>query len=194
MGGWKDYIEKKSFPGKNVFEVGRELDFDITEEDDQGARGMTLEKAEYLDRLSGIIASKAQAEWENKKVDFEKLQREQEEIENEIKAKELLLTENDTKVNELMEMKAKEISKFNGLVAGIKSEKQEGLKQIGGFEKQIQSLESKILLVEKEKSKVNLKTEQTEDKIDKIEKKRKKLEKHIELEMDKMKKDGEKIQ
>ena len=192
--GWKDYIEKKSYPGNAVFAVGRELDFDITEEDDQGARGMTLEKAEYLDRLSGMIASRAQAEWENKKDDFEKLQREQEEIEMEIQTKEVLLGENENKVNELMEMKAKEIEKFSGLVANIKSEKQEGLKLIDNFGKDIQNLESKILLVEQEKLKLNEKVEQTEDKIEKIEKKRRKLEKHIELEMEKMKTEGEKIQ
>ena len=88
--GWREFIDRKSCRGNAVFTVSREYDFDITEEDESGTRGMTLEKAEYLDRLSGIIASKAQAEWENKKVGFEKLQREQEQIENEIKGKEAL--------------------------------------------------------------------------------------------------------
>ena len=75
-----------------------EYAFDITEEDESGSRVMTLEKAEYLDRLSGIIASKAQAEWENKKVGFEKLQREHGQIEIEIIAKEALSGDHQTKV------------------------------------------------------------------------------------------------
>jgi len=192
--GWREYIDKKSCPGNAVFTVGRELDFDITEEDEHGSSGMTLEKAEYLDRLSGIIASKAQAEWENKKVGFEKLQREQEQIENEIKAKEVLLGEHDIKVHEMIELKAKETDKFQGLVANIKEEKQEGLKQIGDLDKEIKKLDLQISKVEDQKAKINVSTEQTEDQIEKIEKKRKKLEKHIELEMNSMKKDGEKIQ
>ena len=94
----------------------------------------------------------------------------------------------------MIALKAKEIDKSLGLIADIKDEKQEGLKQIGDLEKEILKLNSKISAVEDEKVKLNTNTEQVTDQIEKIEKKRKKLEKHIELEMDTMKAEGEKIQ
>jgi len=191
---WKDYIDKKSYKERTVFTVGRELDFDITEEDEHGSSGMTLEKAEYLDRLSGIIASKAQAEWENKKVGFEKLQREHEQIEIEIKSKEVLFGDHQIKVKEMIELKGKETEKFIELISDVKEEKQEGLKQIAQLEKEISKLNLNILEVEDEKKRIHVKDEATSVHIEKVENKRRKLEKHIELEMENMKKEGETIQ
>eukprot|EP00092_Neocalanus_flemingeri_P000379 GFUD01000403.1.p1 GENE.GFUD01000403.1~~GFUD01000403.1.p1 ORF type:complete len:806 (+),score=225.30 GFUD01000403.1:35-2419(+) len=192
--GWRQCIDNRSFRENAVFTVSREYDFDITEEEDGSARGMTFEKAEYLDRLSGIIASKAQAEWENKKVGFEKLQREHEQIENEIRAKEDLLGDHKIKVHEMIELKAKEMEKFVGLISSVKEEKQEGYKQIDELEKQISKLESKVLDIEDQKKELDSKSEQSSDQIEKIDKKRRKLEKHIEGEMEGMKTEGEKIQ
>jgi len=191
---WKEYIERKSEEHKTIFTVGREFDFDITEENETSTGGMTLEKAEYLDRLSGIIASKAQAEWENKREGFEKLQREHELIENEIKAKEKLLVENEEKVNELLKMKSSQSEKINIQIESIKEEKQIGLQQVITLESEVTKLLSKIEEIEAEKNRVNQKSMATADKIEKIEKKRMKYEKHIELEMERMKRTGDTIQ
>jgi len=192
--GWRQYIEERSSRESAIFSVSREYDFDITEEDDTGAKGMTLEKAEYLDRLSGIIASKAQAEWENKRVGFEKLQREHEQIENEMKAKEILFGDQEIKVKEIKELNAKEMHKFDVLISDVKDEKQAGLKQIDTLALEVSKLESNILEIEAKKKSINLKNEQTNIQIDKIDKKRLKLEKNIEGEMETMKIEGDRIQ
>ena len=73
----------------------------------------------------------------------------------------------------MIALKATEIDKSLGLIADIKDEKQEGLKQIGDLEKEILKLNSKISAVEDEKVKLNTNTEQVTDQIEKIEKKRK---------------------
>merc|ERR1712079_313372 len=75
---WKEFSERNTGPRK-IFEASREFDFDITEEEG-GPRDMTLEKADYLDKLTSMIPAKAQAEWENKMKGFEKLQEENENI------------------------------------------------------------------------------------------------------------------
>merc|ERR1739838_174022 len=109
---WKEYSDKNSAE-KMIFAGSREYDFDITEEEG-GPGDMTLEKAGYLDKLTSIIAAKAQAEWENKKIGFEKLQEENDCIQGRMKEKEKELDDHKGKVDGIIDMRAKEMAKFIG--------------------------------------------------------------------------------
>ena len=51
---WQEFSES-SLAQSKIFEVSREYDFDITEEEG-GPHDMTLEKADYLDKLTNMIA------------------------------------------------------------------------------------------------------------------------------------------
>merc|ERR1711936_1316422 len=101
---WNEYSDKNSAQ-KLILESSREYDFDITEEEG-GPNDMSLEKAGYLDKLTNIIAAKAQAEWENKKIGFEKLQKENDDIQDQIKGKEKELNDHQVKVDAMIESKA----------------------------------------------------------------------------------------
>merc|ERR1712106_569598 len=115
---WNEYSNSAE---KMIFEGSREYDFDITEEEG-GPGDMTLEKAGYLDKLTSIIAAKAQAEWENKKIGFEKLHEENDCIHGKIKEKEKELDDHKGKVDGMIEMRAKEMAKFIGLISQAEDE------------------------------------------------------------------------
>lgn len=186
---WNEYSNSAD---KMIFEGSREYDFDITEEEG-GPRDMTLEKAGYLDKLTTIIAAKAQAEWENKKLGFEKLQKENDSIEGEIKDKEKDLDNHKVKVAEMIDNRAKEMAKFIGLISQAEDEKEEYRKQVGKLDMEIADLRKKISAIKEQQKDLNTKCQQCDEQVDKMEKKRKKLEKYMESEMTKVKGDGEVI-
>eukprot|EP00092_Neocalanus_flemingeri_P026640 GFUD01028875.1.p1 GENE.GFUD01028875.1~~GFUD01028875.1.p1 ORF type:complete len:813 (-),score=199.48 GFUD01028875.1:264-2702(-) len=181
---WQEYSDKNS-ADKMVFAGSREYDFDITEEEG-GPSDMSLEKAGYLDKLTTIIAAKAQAEWENKKLGFEKLQEENDCIEGKIKEKEKDLDNHKVKVDETIDMRAKEMAKFIGLLSQAEDEKEENVKKVGKLDMEIADLQAKILQIKEEQKALNSKCQQCDEQADKLEKKRKKLEKYMESEMTKV--------
>merc|ERR1711892_325326 len=186
---WNEYSNSAE---KMIFEGSREYDFDITEEEG-GPRDMTLEKAGYLDKLTSIIAAKAQAEWENKKMGFEKLQKENDGIEGEIKEKERELDNHKGKVEEMIGSRAKEMAKFIGMISEAEDEKEEYRKQVGKLDMEIADLRKKISEVKQQQKELNTKCQQCDEQVDKMEKKRKKLEKYMESEMTKVTGEGEVI-
>ena len=186
---WNEYSNSAD---KMIFAGSREYDFDITEEEG-GPRDMTLEKAGYLDKLTSIIAAKAQAEWENKKMGFEKLQKENDTIEGEIKEKEKDLDNHKVKVEEMIDNRAKEMAKFIGLISQAEDEKEEYCKQVVKLDMEIADLQKKIMEIKDQQKDLNTKCQQCDEQVDKMEKKRKKLEKYMESEMTKVKGEGEVI-
>ena len=184
---WKEYSNSAE---KNVFEGSREYDFDITEEEG-GPRDMTLEKAGYLDKLTSIIAAKAQAEFENKKMGFEKLQKENDCIDEEIKEKEKELEDHKLKVEEMIDSQAKEMAKFISLISQAEDEKEEYSKKAGKLDMEIADLRQKIEQIKEQQKDLNTKCQQCDEQVEKLEKKRKKLEKYMDSEMTKVKGEGE---
>ena len=102
---WQEFSDRNQCQRK-IFEASREFDFDITEEEG-GPHDMSLEKADYLDKLTNMIAAKAQAEWENKMKGFEKLQEENDEIHSKIRDKEKEYDGHKDKVTEMIDNQAK---------------------------------------------------------------------------------------
>ena len=186
---WNEYSNSAE---KMIFRGSREYDFDITEEEG-GPRDMTLEKAGYLDKLTNIIAAKAQAEWENKKMGFEKLQKENDAIEGEIKKKEKELDDHKEKVEGMIDSRAKEMAKFIGMISQAEDEKEEYRKQVSKLDMEIDDLRKKIAQIKEEQKVLDTKCVQCDEQIEKMEKKRKKLEKYMDSEMKKVKNEGDTI-
>jgi len=186
---WNEYSDKNSAQ-KLILESSREYDFDITEEEG-GPNDMSLEKAGYLDKLTNIIAAKAQAEWENKKIGFEKLQKENDDIQDQIKGKEKELNDHQVKVDAMIESKAKEMAKFIGLISQAEDDKEENIKEVGKLDMEIEELKKQIMKIKEEQNILEQKSKQCDEQIEKLEKKRKKLEKYMESEMIKVKSEGD---
>ena len=188
---WKEFTERNQGQ-RQIFEASREFDFDITEEEG-GPHDMTLEKADYLDKLTNMIAAKAQAEWENKMKGFEKLQEENEDIQTKIKEKEREFDKHKDKVTEMIDNQAKAMTNYISVISKTEDERAENVKEIKKLETEITDLEAKILKIKEEQKVLNGKCHQCDVQIDKMEKKRKKLEKYMETEMRKVKQEGEDI-
>ena len=187
---WKEFTEKN--PGQKIFEASREFDFDITEEEG-GPHDMSLEKADYLDKLTNMIAAKAQAEWENKMKGFEKLQEENEDIQTKIKEKEKEFDKHKDKVTEMIDNQAKAMTNYISVISKTEDEKAENVKEIKKLDTEITDLETKIAKIKEEQRVLDGKCHQCDVQIEKMEKKRKKLEKYMETEMSKIKTEGEEI-
>ena len=112
---WAEFSQSGLAQNK-MFEVSREYDFDITEEEG-GPHDMSLEKADYLDKLTNMIAAKAQAEWENKMKGFEKLQEENEEIQTKIKEKEREFEKHSEAVSEMIDNQAKAMTNYISVIS-----------------------------------------------------------------------------
>jgi len=188
---WQEFSDQNSAE-KNLMEVSREYDFDITEEEG-GPNDMSLEKADYLDKLTNVIAAKAKAEWENKKQGFEKLHQENEIIQSKIKIKDKELEDHQGKVDELVDGQAKALTKFINMIDKTEDDKMENVKKIGILDKEIEELQEKILRIKDEQKTLKSKTQQFDDQIEKMCKKRQKLEKYMESEMARVKAEGETI-
>ena len=188
---WQEFSDRNQGQRK-IFEASREFDFDITEEEG-GPHDMTLEKADYLDKLTNMIAAKAQAEWENKMKGFEKLQEENEEIQLKIKSKEKEYDCHKDKVTEMIDNQAKAMTNYISVISKTEDEKAEKIKEIKKLDLEISDLEAKILKVKEAQQELTSKCQLCDTQIDKMEKKRKKLEKYMETEMGKVKQEGEEI-
>ena len=188
---WQEFSES-SLAQNKIFEVSREYDFDITEEEG-GPHDMTLEKADYLDKLTNMIAAKAQAEWENKMKGFEKLQEENEEIQTKIKEKEKEFEKHKETVTDMIDNQAKAMTNYIGVISKTEDEKCENMKQMTKLDQEIQDLEGKIKKIKEEQQVLSSKCDQCDAQIDKMERKRKKLEKYMDTEMNKVRLEGETI-
>merc|ERR1712059_226746 len=93
---------------------------------------------------------------------------------------ESLLVNHRGKVEEIIELKAED-------------EKQNNCKEIEKLDQEIGELNSKIRVIEEEKSRLNNLCAQKDEYILKFERKRKKLEKYIEVEMSRTREEGEKV-
>merc|ERR1719412_749301 len=145
---WKEFSERNTGQRK-IFEARREFDFDITEEEG-GPRDMTLEKADYLDKLTSMIAAKAQAEWENKMKGFEKLQEENEEIQTKIKEKEKEFEKHKETVTDMIDNQAKAMTNYIGVISKTEDEKSENVKEMTKLDQEIQDLEGKITKIKED--------------------------------------------
>merc|ERR1711971_489280 len=188
---WQEFSES-SLAQSKIFEVSREYDFDITEEEG-GPHDMTLEKADYLDKLTNMIAAKAQAEWENKMKGFEKLQEENEEIQTKIREKEKEFEKHKESVTDMIDNQAKAMTNYIGVISKTEDEKCENVKEMTKLDQEIQDLEGKITKIKEEQKVLSSKCDQCDTQIDKMERKRKKLEKYMETEMNKVRREGETI-
>ena len=188
---WQEFSERNQGQRK-VFEASREFDFDITEEEG-GPHDMTLEKADYLDKLTNMIAAKAQAEWENKMKGFEKLQEENEELQKNIRDKEKEFDSHKDKVTEMIDNQAKAMTNYISVISKTEDEKTENVKEIKKLDRDIVDLEAKIVKIREQQKELDGKCRQCDAQIDKMEKKRKKLEKYMETEMNKVKAEGSAI-
>ena len=188
---WQEFSES-SLAQSKIFEVSREYDFDITEEEG-GPHDMTLEKADYLDKLTNMIAAKAQAEWENKMKGFEKLQEENEEIQTKIKEKEKEFEKHKESVTDMIDNQAKAMTNYIGVISKTEDEKCENVKEMTKLDQEIQDLEGKITKIKEEQKVLSSKCDQCDAQIEKMERKRKKLEKYMETEMNKVRLEGETI-
>ena len=188
---WKEFSERNTGQRK-IFEASREFDFDITEEEG-GPRDMTLEKADYLDKLTSMIAAKAQAEWENKMKGFEKLQEENENIQGRIKEKEKEFDDHKDKITEVIDNQAKAMTNYISVISKTEDEKAENIKEMKQLDFEIKELEERIEKIKVKQSDLNSKCQLCDAQIDKMEKKRKKLEKYMESEMGKVRQEGEQI-
>ena len=141
---WRDFSDKKK-EEMQIFDTGWEYDFDITEEEG-GPNDISMEKADYLDKLTSIISAEAQVEWEKKKIGFENLQKENDCILGQIRDKEKDLDDHKGKVDGMIDMKAKEIAKFIAIASQAEVEKEEKQKEQGKLKMEILDLENKISL------------------------------------------------
>ena len=188
---WQEFSES-SLAQNKIFEVSREYDFDITEEEG-GPHDMTLEKADYLDKLTNMIAAKAQAEWENKMKGFEKLQEENEEIQTKIREKEKEFEKHKEAVTDMIDNQAKAMTNYIGVISKTEDEKCETEKQRAKLDQEILDLEGKIKKIKEEQQVLSSKCDQCDAQIEKMERKRKKLEKYMDTEMNKVRLEGETI-
>ena len=188
---WKEFSDRNQGQRK-IFEASREFDFDITEEEG-GPHDMTLEKADYLDKLTNMIAAKAQAEWENKMKGFEKLQEENEDIQGKIRDKEKEYDGHKDKVTEMIDNQAKAMTNYISVISKTEDEKAENIKEIKKLDDDIAELEAKIKCIRDEQKDLTSKCQLCDAQIEKMERKRKKLEKYMESEMGKIKLEGEEI-
>ena len=154
---------------------------------------MTLEKADYLDKLTNMIAAKAQAEWENKMKGFEKLQEENEELQKNIRDKEKEFDGHKGKVTEMIDNQAKAMTNYISVISKTEDEKAENVKEIKKLDQDIVDLEAKIGKIKEKQRELDGKCGQCDAQIEKMERKRKKLEKYMETEMDKVKAEGSAI-
>ena len=185
---WAEFSQSGMAHNK-MFEVSREYDFDITEEEG-GPHDMSLEKADYLDKLQNMIAAKAQAEWENKMKGFEKLQEENEEIQTKIKEKEREFEKHSGVVTEMIDNQAKAMTNYISVISKTEDEKSENVKEMSKLDEEIKVLEGRISKIKEEKTVLSSKCQQCDAQIEKMERKRKKLEKYMETEMNKVKLEG----
>ena len=188
---WQEFSES-SLAQSKIFEVSREYDFDITEEEG-GPHDMTLEKADYLDKLTNMIAAKAQAEWENKMKGFEKLQEENEEIQTKIREKEKEFEKHKESVTDMIDNQAKAMTNYIGVISKTEDDKCETVKEMTKLDQEIQDLEEKITKIKVDQRLLSSKCDQCDAQIEKMERKRKKLEKYMETEMNKVRLEGETI-
>ena len=188
---WAEFSQSGLAQNK-MFEVSREYDFDITEEEG-GPHDMSLEKADYLDKLTNMIAAKAQAEWENKMKGFEKLQEENEEIQTKIKEKEREFEKHSEAVSEMIDNQAKAMTNYISVISKTEDEKSENVKEMAKLDEEVKELEGKISKIKEEQKALNSKCQQCDAQIEKMERKRKKLEKYMESEMNRVKLEGETI-
>ena len=188
---WQEYSDRNQGQ-RQVFEASREFDFDITEEEG-GPHDMTLEKADYLDKLTNMIAAKAQAEWENKMKGFEKLQEENEELQKNIRDKEKEFDGHKDKVTEMIDNQAKAMTNYISVISKTEDEKAENVKEIKKLDQDIVDLEAQIGKIKEKQRELDGKCGQCDAQIEKMERKRKKLEKYMETEMSKVKAEGSAI-
>ena len=188
---WQEYSDRNQGQRK-VFEASREFDFDITEEEG-GPHDMTLEKADYLDKLTSMIAAKAQAEWENKMKGFEKLQEEHEELQKSIRDKEKEFDGHKDIVTEMIDNQAKAMTNYISVISKTEDEKAENVKEIKKLDHDIVDLEAQIRKIKEKQKELDGKCRQCDAQIEKMERKRKKLEKYMEAEMGKVKAEGSAI-
>ena len=188
---WQEYSDRNQGQ-RQVFEASREFDFDITEEEG-GPHDMTLEKADYLDKLTNMIAAKAQAEWENKMKGFEKLQEEHEELQKNIRDKEKEFDGHKEKVTEMIDNQAKAMTNYISVISKTEDEKAENVKEIKKLDQDIVDLEAQIGKIKEKQRELDGKCGQCDAQIEKMERKRKKLEKYMEAEMGKVKAEGSAI-
>ena len=185
---WQEFSDRNQNQRK-IFEASREFDFDITEEEG-GPHDMTLEKADYLDKLTCMIAAKAQAEWENKMKGFEKLQEENEKIQNNIRDKEKERDSHKDKVTIMIDNQARAMTNYISVISKTEDEKAENVKVIKKLDLEIVDLEAQIGKIKEQQKELDGKCSQCDGQIEKMERKRKKLEKYMETEMDKVKAEG----
>jgi len=182
--------------GKSLFESFiKTKDIEEREEDteEMGAASLSFQHARYLDRLSEVISAKAKAEWEKKKKIFESLQKERENIQLDIEEKDKTLIAHRGKVEEMIEMKAKEMSRFIGLISKEEDEKYQTHKEMEKLDQEVEELHNKIRIIHQENDRLKDKCDQNDQQIEKFQKKQLKLEKYIEEEMINSKEEGEKI-
>ena len=185
---WQEFSDRNQNQRK-IFEASREFDFDITEEEG-GPHDMTLEKADYLDKLTCMIAAKAQAEWENKMKGFEKLQEENEKIQNNIRDKEKERDSHKDKVTIMIDNQARAMTNYISVISKTEDEKAENVKVMKKLDLEIVDLEAQIGKIKEQQKELDGKCSQCDGQIEKMERKRKKLEKYMETEMDKVKAEG----
>ena len=181
-------ISERNLGQRKMVEVNREFDSDITEE--EGGHAMTLEREEYLDKITSMIAAKAQAEWENKMEGFEKLQVENEEIQNNIRDKEKEYGGHKDTVTEIIDHQAKAMNNYISVISKTEDKKANNIKEIKKLDHDIFYLEAKIRNIKEQQKELNGKCSQCDGQIEKMERKRKKLEKYMETEMGKVKAEG----
>ena len=185
---WQEFSNRNQGQ-RRTLEASLEIDIDNTEEEG-GAHDVTLEKADYLDKLTCMIAAKAQAEWENKMKGFEKFQEENEEIQNSIRVKEKEYDGHKDKVTVMIDNQAKAMTNYISVISKTEDEKAESVKEIKKLDHEIVDLEAKIGKIKEQQIKLNGKCSHCDGHIEKMERKRKKLEKYMETEMGKVKEEG----
>ena len=114
-------------------------------------------------------------------------------IEECIQERETLLVKHNEKVENMISMKAKEMSKFLSLITKAEDEKHKNFKEMETLDQEIAELQNKIQVIEEEKSRMRHYCTQKDEQIEKFDRKRQKLEKYMEEEMERTKEEGKTI-
>ena len=144
------------------------------------------DKTDYRDKVTSMIAAKAREMLDNKMKDFDKLQKEKEELQEELRVKEKQFDAHMVKVTEISDDTAKKMTKYLSDISKTEDEKAQNDKDIKKLDHDLVDLEAQIVKIKEKKRELAGKSSQCDAQIKKMERKRKGLEKFMDKEMTNM--------
>ena len=144
------------------------------------------DKTDYRDKVTSMIAAKAREMLDNKMKDFDKLQKEKEELQEELRVKEKQFDAHMVKVTEISDDTAKKMTKYLSDISKTEDEKAQNDKDIKKLDHDLVDLEAQIVKIKEKKRELAGKSSQCDAQIEKMERKRKGLENFVDKEMTNM--------